>query len=199
MFTGLVEAVGRVAFVRRDGQGVDLAVESREICPTLTLGDSVALSGCCTTVTRIQGARAEFHLTRETVARTWLGSVEAGRRLNLERALLATARLGGHFVQGHVDGVGAVQGLDRRRDGSDLTVRVPAELARYCVEKGSIALDGVSLTIAELDGDQIRVALIPHTIDQTTFADLRPGASLHIEVDVLAKYVDRLLSARRLS
>ena len=107
MFTGLVEAVGRVAFVRRDGEGLGLAVEAPEIVEGLAIGDSIALSGCCTTVTRIDGRRVEFHMTKETLARTTFGGAAAGRLLNLERALRADARLGGHFVQGHVDGVGS--------------------------------------------------------------------------------------------
>ena len=197
MFSGLVEATARVEWVRRDGEGMDLAIDARAILDDLTIGDSVSLSGCCTTVTRITGQRAEFHLTRESLQRTWLGRLEGGRMLNIERALRADARLGGHFVQGHVDGVGEVLRVERRRDGTDLHVRVPEELARYCVEKGSIALDGISLTIAKLDGSQITIALIPHTEDVTTMANARAGDPLHIEVDVLAKYVERLLEGRQ--
>ena len=196
MFTGLVEAIGRIAFVRRDGKGLDLAVEAPEIVAGLEIGDSVALSGCCSTVTRIDGRRVEFHMTRETLQRTIFGRAEAGRRLNLERALRADARLGGHFVQGHVDGLGKIVGLEKRRDGWDLEIEVPPELERYCVEKGSICIDGISLTIARLAASRITIALIPHSIEQTTLRDSRVGQRVHLEVDVLAKYVERLLAYR---
>lgn len=173
-----------------------MAVEVGELREPLEVGESVSLSGCCTTVTRVSGRRVEFHLTRETLARTWFAEAAAGRRLNLERALRAADRLGGHFVQGHVDGVGEVVGLERRRDGADLSVRVPQELLRYLVEKGSIAVDGVSLTIAALVEDRVTIALIPHTMEVTTLGESRPGAKVHLEVDVLAKYVERLLALR---
>lgn len=193
MFTGLVEAVGRVAFVRRTGEGMDLAVEAPDIAGEVAIGDSISLSGCCTTATQVRGKQIEFHMTRETLARTWFGRAEAGRQLNLERALAASARLGGHFVQGHVDGKGEILGWDRRQDGSDLRVRIPDDLHRYCVEKGSIAIDGVSLTIAAIAGGEITIALIPHTMQVTTLGRLQRGEDVHIEVDVLAKYVEKLL------
>lgn len=193
MFTGLVEATGRIAFVRRVGEGLDLAVEAPAIVEGLAIGDSIALSGCCTTVTRIDGRKVEFHMTKETLDRTTFGRAAAGRLLNLERALRADARLGGHFVQGHVDGVGEVTGLAKRRDGWDLTIRLPADLSRYCVEKGSISIDGISLTVARLNGDEITIALIPHTWQSTTLQDANVGDRVHLEVDILAKYVERLL------
>ena len=193
MFTGLVEGMGRISFVRRQGQGLDLSVEVRSLQGDLAIGDSVSLSGCCTTVTRLSGDRAEFHMTRETLERTWFDRAEAGTVVNLERCLTPTARLGGHIVQGHVDGMGEVLDLDSRADGTDLRIRVPAKLERYLVEKGSVAIDGVSLTVARIEDDKITIALIPHTMEVTTLGQLRPGSRVNLEVDILAKYVERLL------
>jgi riboflavin synthase len=178
---------------------MDVTVDLGPIVEGLAVGDSVALSGCCVTVTRISGAEADFHMVRETLARTWFGCLAPGTEVNLERALLATARLGGHFVQGHVDGVGEVLGLESHGDGSDLRLRVPTDLARYCVEKGSIGLDGVSLTIAAMDGEAVTTALIPHTLEATTLGQLATGDPVHLEVDVLAKYVERLLEGHELA
>jgi riboflavin synthase len=196
MFTGLVEGLGQVVSVRRDGQGMDLTVDLRALEGDIAIGDSISLSGCCTTVTRLSGPRADFHLTRESLERTWFARLGSGSKLNLERALLPTSRLGGHFVQGHVDGVGEITRIDRRRDGWDLEVELPAGFERWCVEKGSVALDGISLTIARLAGRRITIALIPHSIEATTLHAARLGDPLHLEADVLAKYVDRMLSLR---
>jgi len=193
MFTGLVEGTGRISYVRRQGQGMDLSVEVRSLQGDMAIGDSVALSGCCTTVTRLSGGRAEFRMTRETLERTWFGQAEAGTEVNLERCLTPTTRLGGHIVQGHVDGMGKVTGLDSRSDGTDLSIRVPQELVRYMVEKGSVAIDGVSLTIARIQDDLITIALIPHSMGVTTLGNLRPGNRVNLEVDILAKYVEKLL------
>jgi len=172
-----------------------VAVELRGLPGALAIGDSVALSGCCSTVTRISGGKAEFQLTRETLARTWFEGLSAGTELNLERALTPTTHMGGHIVQGHVDGQGKVLDFTHRHDGSDLRVEIPEGLRRYCVEKGSIALDGVSLTIAAIDASSVTIALIPHSLKATTLEKKKPGDALHIEVDVLAKYVERLLQA----
>ncbi|MEZ5990075.1 MAG: riboflavin synthase [Planctomycetota bacterium] len=196
MFTGLIEGMGEVRSLRRVGEGLDLCVDLSALDGGVTVGESIALSGCCTTVTRLDGRTAWFHLTRESLARTWLGSLRVGDRLNLERCLTPTTRMGGHIVQGHVDGLAEVASSERRSDGTDLVLTLPAGLARYCVEKGSIALDGVSLTIARLDGQRVTIALIPHTMEVTTLGDHRPGRRLNCEVDVLAKYVERLLEGR---
>ncbi|MCB9890774.1 MAG: riboflavin synthase [Planctomycetes bacterium] len=200
MFTGLIEAIGRVAFVRRSGGGLDLVVELPVSFDDVAIGDSIALSGCCTTVTKIArhgaGYRAEFHMVPETLAKTTFGTLEQGRRVNLERALRADARLGGHFVQGHVDGLGKVSAIAKRHDGMDLGIDVPCDLARYCVAKGSITIDGISLTIAKLEDatsgpSTVTIALIPHTLEHTTLGDRSVGDAVHLEVDVLAKYVER--------
>lgn len=195
MFTGLIQGVGRVVAARKAGGGMDLQVDLGAQAGDLALGASVALAGVCCTVTAVAGTVASFWLSAETLRRTWFGDVAVGRNLNVERCLRAGQEMGGHIVQGHVDGVGrVVAGLGR--EGGDLVVELPSELARYCVEKGSIALDGVSLTIAGLAGGRITIAVIPHTATHTTLGQARAGDPIHVEVDVLAKYVERLVAAQ---
>ncbi|MGE3172872.1 MAG: riboflavin synthase [Planctomycetota bacterium] len=207
MFTGLVAAVGTVRATAPAGSGLDLDVDLAPLraagAPPFRIGDSIALSGvCCTIVTLDGGDVARFHLTPETLERTWLGRAAVGTPLNLEAALRAGDPLGGHMVQGHVDGTAAVTAAIHPRDGGELGVRVPASLRRYCVEKGSITLDGVSLTIAGLvaggDGAELRIAVIPHTAQVTTLGQKGVGEALHVEVDVIAKYVEQMLAARGL-
>ncbi len=201
MFTGLVEAKGRILFVRRQGEGMDLAIELGALEGDLAIGDSLALSGCCTTITRLSGGqgagrKGEVHLTKETLSLTWFGGVSAGREVNLERALTPTSRMGGHFVQGHVDGLGKVLGMEKRPDGCDLVLDLPEEVAKYCVHKGSITVDGVSLTLAQVDQGRGRIALIPHTMKTTTLGELRAGMQVHLEADLLGKYVAQFLGER---
>jgi riboflavin synthase len=197
MFTGLVAAVGEIRAAVGAGAGLDLDVDLAGLPALPRLGDSVALSGVCCTVVALSGTVARFHLTRETLERTWLGTAAAGTRLNLESALRAGDPLGGHLVQGHVDAVGRVTGAVDPRTGGDLWVAMPSGLKRYCVEKGSITLDGVSLTIASLrDPGEARIAIIPHTAQVTTLGQRRVGDPVHVEVDVLAKYVEQMLAAR---
>lgn len=199
MFTGLVQAIGAVCGRATDGAGIRLDVDVSGLPGPFRIGDSIALSGVCCTVVELAGGVASFHLTPETLARTWLGQAAVGDRLNLEGALRAGDPLGGHLVQGHVDGVGRlVAAIDRGR-GGELEVAVPQGLRRYCVEKGSLTLDGVSLTIAGLPRDGVvRIAVIPHTAAVTTLGQRRVGDPLHVEVDVLAKYVETMLAARGL-
>jgi len=197
MFTGLVAAIGSVRQNVVAGDGRDLDVDLGAL-RGFALGDSIALSGVCCTVVRLQERVARFHLSRETLDRTWLARAAAGTRLNLEAALRAGEPLGGHLVQGHVDGRAEVRAPIDAQRGGELGVRVPKELQRYCVEKGSIALDGVSLTIAAISGDELRIAVIPHTAQATTLGDRKAGDLLHVEVDVIAKYVERMLGDRGL-
>jgi riboflavin synthase len=199
MFTGLVAAVGTVAGSSVAGTGLDLEVRLGDLPGAFRIGDSIALSGVCCTVVALDHGTARFHLSPETLDRTWLGKAKPGRRLNLEGALRAGDPLGGHMVQGHVDGVGSVVETIDPQQGGTFSVRVPDALRRYCVEKGSITLDGVSLTIAGLDGDVVRIWVIPHTAQVTTLGALKAGDPIHIEVDVIAKYVEQMLAARGLS
>ena len=179
MFTGIVREVGRV--VSFDGRRlvVEGATQAAE-------GDSVAVDGVC--LTAVDGARLVFDVVEETLSRTTLGALRAGDRVNLEPALRAGEPLGGHLVQGHVDGLGRVRAV-----GDPVWIDAPADLLRYCVEKGSITVDGVSLTVAALDAGGFAVALVPHTLEATTLGALAPGDAVNLEVDVLAKYVEKLL------
>jgi riboflavin synthase len=190
MFTGIVRERGRL--VGRNGS--DLMVEAPETAAGTSVGDSVALDGVCLTATEITDGRIAFHAVPETLDRTTLAALEPGAELNVEPALRAGEPLGGHYVQGHVDGVGRVTDTTPEGDGLRLRIHLPPELLRYCVPKGSIAVQGVSLTIAALDDQGVEIALVPHTLAATTLAGLRPGAEVNLEVDVLAKYVERLVA-----
>ena len=196
MFTGLVQAKGTVCSRVEVGGELRLQVGLSGLPGAVRIGDSIALSGVCCTVVEHRDGVATFHLSLETLARTWLRRVQPGDRLNLEGALRAGDPFGGHIVQGHVDGTGAVVQTIDAHAGGTLGARIPAALQKYCVEKGSIALDGVSLTIASLRGDTVQIAVIPHTAAATTLGEKREGDPLHVEVDVLAKYVESLLAAR---
>jgi len=191
VFTGIVEAVGSVESVEPAGELLRLVVRAPELAREARVGDSVAVRGACLTVTRAEAGCLHFEAVRETLARTALGELRAGAAVNLERALRAGGRLDGHLVQGHVDGVGRVAAL--RREGEDvrLFVECAAEVAEHLVEKGSVAIDGVSLTVVGARDGGFDVALVPHTLAATTLGALRPGDRVNLEVDVLAKYVRR--------
>jgi riboflavin synthase len=194
MFTGIVEATGTVAALAAAGGGARLEVAAPWPATELRLGESVAVNGCCLTVAEVTAAGFAADLHPETLRRTALGGLAAGARVNLERPLPLGGRLGGHLVQGHVDGVARL--LDRRPvgGGEELRVELPADLQRYLVEKGSVTVDGVSLTVAGLGPGWFAVALVPHTLQVTTLGERRPGDRVQLEVDVVAKYVERLLA-----
>ena len=191
MFTGIVEERGTVI----EAGASRLVVGCRRIVTDSDIGASVAVNGVCLTVVARGTGDLAFDLSRETLARSTLGRLAPGDPVNLERPLTLSTRFGGHLVQGHVDGVGEVTGMDRDDDGGALlTIRVPEGLLRYAMQKGSITLDGVSLTVAEIAGDGIRVALIPHTLVATTLGTVVPGDLVNLEVDVIAKYIERLMA-----
>jgi len=196
MFTGLIREVGVVAAIDADGDGLRLTIEAPETARAAELGDSVALSGVCLTVVDRTDGRLAFDAVPETLARTSLQTLEPGSRVNVEPALRAGEPLGGHYVQGHVDGVGSVRSVEPEGDGKRIWVDAPADLLRYVVEKGSVALEGTSLTVADLDDAGFAIALIPHTLSQTTLDSLAAGDRVNLEVDVLAKYVEKLLPRR---
>jgi len=196
MFTGLIEEVGTIqSFQLRGGTAV-AEIAARNLTPGLREGDSIAVNGTCLTVIGLiqQGFSAE--LSQETLARTSFGEMQPGSKVNLERPLLPTTRLGGHFVQGHVDGVGKVTGIHREQGFARYEFSFPADLQPYIVEKGSIAIDGISLTIASLAGCSFQVAVIPHTLANTNLPDRRVGDSVNLECDILAKYVASLSNYR---
>lgn len=193
VFTGIVEEVGQVRQLDVTGSGARLAIEAPLLAPLARLGDSISISGCCLTVVSIEDDLLRFEAVPETLARTSLGRLAVGSLVNLEDALRAGEPFGGHIVQGHVDGVGAISAIEAEGDGYRLTVRASAELLRYVVEKGSISVAGISLTVAALRGDGFEIALIPHTWISTIVSDLEVGDPVNLEVDVIAKYVERLL------
>jgi riboflavin synthase len=189
MFTGLVREVGTVVSFE-DGR---LRIES---AIAAAIGDSVAIDGVCLTVVDGDRKTLAFEAVPETLARTTLGGLQSGEPVNLEPALKAGEALGGHYVQGHVDGVGRVRSVEPEGDGQRVWVDAPPEILRYCVEKGSIAVDGVSLTLAGLDDDGFAVALVPHTLAVTTLGTAAAGDDVNLETDVLAKYVAKLTGLR---
>ena len=194
MFTGLVQATGTVGSLEREGGGARLRLVSR-LAGQLREGDSVAVNGVCLTATGVDEEGFAADLVRETLERSSLGPLAPGDRVNLELPVRAGDRLGGHVVQGHVDGTGTVESLRDDGLGRTLAIAAPAELLRYVVEKGSIAVDGVSLTVADVDASGFSAALVPETLERTTLGSLEPGARVNLEVDVLAKYVEKLLAA----
>lgn len=173
--------------------GRTLVVRAQESASRTGVGDSVAVNGCCLTATAVDGSFLTFHAVPETISRTTLGELRPEDRVNVEPALRAGDALGGHYVQGHVDGVGRVQSVEAEGEGLRVFVEAPREVLRFCAEKGSVTVDGVSLTVAELADDAFAVALVPHTIEATTLSGLRPGQAVNLEADVLAKYVERLV------
>ena len=193
MFTGLIEEIGRVRSIRSTERGTQLQLAAPAIARDLRTGDSVAVNGCCLTITEIAEDNLTFDLLAETIARTNLRDLKSESAVNLEPALPATGRLGGHFVQGHVDCTARVLGFAARGADYRLEVELPAEFAGYVAFKSSIALNGVSLTIAELLPSSLAVWIIPHTRQQTNLGLLQPGHILNVEFDLIAKYVERML------
>jgi len=196
VFTGIVRERGRVVSAERSGAegALRLRISAPQTAADTGLGDSVSVAGCCLTAVVAKNGLLVFEVVPESLARTTLGDLAEGVDVNVEPALRAGEPLGGHYVQGHVDGVGRVRSVEPESDGSRLSLDVPPELLRYCVEKGSLAVDGVSLTIAALDGGGVEIALVAHTLRETTLGALGPGDAVNLEVDVLAKYVERLMA-----
>ena len=193
MFTGIVRELGTVVSADETGGGLAIVVRAARAAASSSVGDSVSVNGCCLTVETVDGEQISLHAVPETLARTTLGKLRADERVNIEPAVRAGEPLGGHYVQGHVDGVGRVQSVEAEGDGLRVFVEAPDDVLRYCVEKGSVTIDGVSLTVAELADDAFAVALVPHTIEVTTLSELVPGREVNVEADVLAKYVQHLL------
>jgi len=196
MFTGIVEELGTVSALERQTDAVRLTVRATTVLEDVTLGASISVNGCCLTVSTVDGDTWTADVMAETLAKTGIGSLHEGDRVNLERAVTAGTRLGGHLVQGHVDAVGHVV----RRDPGDhwdvVTISMPGDLAPYLVDKGSITVDGVSLTVVEAGTDSFTVSLIPETLQRTTLGFRQPGDPVNLEVDVIGKYVARQLQLR---
>ena len=199
MFTGIVEELGTIIAIEGDDAGLQLQIDAPALAPLSAVGDSINVSGCCLTVVAIHGTGLAFEAVPETLRRTALGGLGVGARVNLEDALRAGEPYGGHIVQGHVDGVGEL--AERRQEGIGLWLRftVPEHVQRYLIEKGSVTVAGVSLTIAELHDEGFAVAIVPHTLEVTTFGALAVGDAVNVEADMIARYVERLLAASQAS
>lgn len=193
MFTGLVEDVGTVESVERTGDGARLRI-STPLGVELSLGDSIAVNGCCLTATAVDADSFETEAMNQTLEVTALRGIEEGGRVNLELAMKAGDRLGGHIVQGHVDGVATVASIEDDGFARRIRFELPTQLLRYVVDKGSITLNGVSLTVAELGETWAEVSLIPETLERTNLTDAEPGSRLNVECDIVAKYVERLVA-----
>lgn len=195
MFTGIVEELGHVLNIEREEAGARLTIRCSGVLEDATLGASIAVNGTCVTAVQLSSDRFSADLAPETLKRTNLGGLRLGAPVNLERPLRANSRLDGHFVLGHVDGTAEIVALDPLgNDNWWLRIRVPSQLTRYIVSKGSLALDGISLTVAEVEGDLLSFTVIPHTYEHTTLHAYRVGAHVNIEVDILAKHLEKLVS-----
>jgi riboflavin synthase len=196
MFTGLVQSLGRVAAVDRDDEGARITIET-SLVGDLGPGDSIAINGVCLTAVSLGNGSFEADAMNETLTRSSLGGLSAGSEVNLELPLRATDRLGGHVVQGHVDAVGTIAEVVQDGFSRRIRIEAPGELLRYVIEKGSIAVDGVSLTVSALDDRSFTVSLIPETLERTNLGNASAGTRVNLEVDVLAKYVEKLMAVGR--
>lgn len=193
MFTGIVEELGSIRSVRRGQHSSVLSIAAKDILSDLKIGDSVAVNGVCLTATTVDGSGFTADVMHETLNRSSLGSLTVGRHVNLERAMAANGRFGGHIVSGHIDGTGTITALRKDDNAVWYTISASQELLRYIVEKGSIAIDGISLTVAEVGESWFSISAIPHTVAITTLGEERPGDTVNLENDVIGKYVEKLL------
>ena len=193
MFTGLVETVGRVRSIKRGAASSVLSIEAPAIMQGVRIGDSIATNGVCLTATRVDDAGFCADVMHETLQRSSLGALSAGSTVNLERAMPANGRFGGHIVAGHVDGVGTVQRIEKDDNAIWYTIAAGPEVLKYVVEKGSITIDGISLTVARVDSQSFAISAIPHTVSVTVLADRKPGDIVNLETDIIGKYVEKLL------
>ena len=194
MFTGIIEEIGEVVEIKDAGDFRAIHVRGKSVFDDLKLGSSIAVNGVCLTVRSIAATVFTAEMSRETLDRTSLGNLARGSIVNLERPMRAESRFGGHIVQGHVDGIGWIRKFDREGDAWNLKIEYPAAGSRYIVEKGSIAVDGISLTVASLQGSSVfSVAIIPHTFENTNLKMTKPGDPVNLEFDVIAKYVETLI------
>ena len=196
MFTGIVEAAGEVVSFQPGAKAWNLVINAGAVGSEAGVGDSIAVNGCCLTAVQIAAGRLQFDVLEETRRLTNFSALRPGSLVNLERSLRFDGNVGGHFVTGHIDGVGTVLVFEPRGQDTYMRVRAPAGAGRYLVHKGSIAIDGISLTIAEVDGDDLSVWLIPHTIEVTNLRDTRTGGLVNLEFDLLGKYVEKFLALR---
>jgi riboflavin synthase len=193
MFTGIIEEIGRVKQVSISGDGASITIEAEKVLEDVKIGDSIAANGICLTVTQFSSSCFQVDVMAETFRRSNLKSIKAGHLINLERALTLNSRLGGHMVSGHIDGVGLISHLEKESNALWFTINTPPELLKYIIKKGSIAVDGVSLTVAHVDEKSFRISMIPHTRDITILADKKTGELVNLECDMIGKYVEKLM------
>ena len=193
MFTGIIEEIGTVKDIRKGAASALLTIEASTVLEDVSLGDSIAVNGVCLTVTSYSSSRFTADVMHETLNRSSLGALRTGSRINLERAMKADGRFGGHIVSGHIDGTGTISDIRRDDNAVWYTVKTPAPLLRYIIEKGSIAIDGISLTVADVGKDFFRVSIIPHTAASTTLSIKKTGDVVNLENDCIGKYVEKLL------
>ncbi len=193
MFSGIIETIGAIRSLRKDAKGARITIEAPGLLNGVRLGDSIALNGVCVTVVDFDERKFEADLSIETLRRTNLGELAVGDGCNLERAMALGERLGGHLVSGHVDGVGRIKSRKNEGDSIWLTFEAPVEVMRYVVYKGSVAVDGISLTVAACESETFSVSIIPHTSEQTTLTEKKDGAAVNLEADLIGKYVEKLL------
>jgi riboflavin synthase len=196
LFTGIIEDLGKIHSVKRSAKGAVISIRTALPLARIKIGDSIAVSGACLTVTRKDRGALAMDVSEETLRRTILGSLKPGDHVNLERCLTLDKLLGGHLVSGHVDGIGRVVSIESEGDSRLYTFEIGANEVRYLVEKGSVAIDGISLTVFAIRGRRFKVALIPHTLKMTTLGDKGPGAAINVESDMLVKYVERVVDGR---
>jgi riboflavin synthase len=196
MFTGIVEETGRITAFSRQADAWSLQIAARVVLGQAALGDSIAVNGCCLTVARFDATHLWFDVLEETRRLTNFATLAVGAPVNLERSLRFDGRVGGHFVSGHIDGLGVIEVFEQRGKDYFLRLRAPVDSGRYVIHKGSIAIDGISLTVAETEGDTLAVWLIPHTLAVTNLQPKRAGDAVNLEFDLLGKYVEKLLLSR---
>ena len=194
MFTGIIEEIGTITSITPNTLGLDITVEASVVFDDLKLGDSVAINGCCQTVTQIKGKTFTVQAVAQTVNLTNFKNLKQGNNVNLERAVTLNTRLGGHLVAGHIDGVGKIVSVKNLGNSIIFEVSAPANIAKYLIYKGSVAVNGVSLTVCEVNNETFKVSVIPHTFENTIFKNLNVGAEVNLEPDMLAKYVEKLMT-----
>ena len=199
MFTGIIEEIGKIKAVKRGGRSVVLEIEAKKVLEGTRIGDSIATNGVCLTVTSMESNLFSADVMPETMSRSNLGELRPGDQVNLERALCLNSRLGGHLVAGHVDGIGRLVSKEQDENAIWLSISASAEILHYIIEKGSITIDGVSLTVAYVDEQLFKVSIIPHTQEETTLTAKRIGALVNLENDMIAKYVEKLMGGDRKS
>ena len=199
MFTGIVEEIGIIQGFTKKFNGADIIVKCSTVLENTQLGDSIAINGCCQTVVAIDSNSFTTNISEETLRVTTLASLQHGNPVNLERALTPSSRMGGHILQGHIDGIAKFIKSEKLSDFYNLFFEIPHELDKYVVYKGSIAINGVSLTVAEINNNIVKVAIIPHTFENTTLKNLKPNNSVNIETDILGRYIEKFLSTNNSS